>query len=292
MACLARPVGAPTRLPRHASSRFIGVQRCVAVGFHGSSMPIRLVSAAMPDQKRHPVSELLVGTAATLVRHLGSVARAAASAMSLLHRSIEPLNGSPEYAAPSKLDAGKWTAELLKQLEWRRFEELCAAYFETLGFRTRIARSGAGGGVDIHLLAGVSDRTSIVVHGKAWDAYRVGFKAVRELRSAMASASAVEGVLVTSGRFTPEAVDFAKREESIQLIDGADFLAKITALAPEKALALLKFATQGDFLTPTCPSCSIKMISRKSTGGGRKFWGCRNYPHCKHIFTGTANAPA
>ena len=76
--------------------------------------------------------------------------------------------------------------------------------------------------------------------------------------------------------------------------DGVPFklTSKITALVPEKALSLLKFATQGDFLTPTCPSCSIKMISRKSTKEGRNFWGCRNYPHCKQIFIETANAPA
>ena len=64
----------------------------------------------------------------------------------------------------------------------------------------------------------------------------------------------------------------------------------MATLAPEKAAALLKFATQGDFLTPTCPSCSLKMISRKSTNAGRKFWGCRNYPRCKHILAGAVPA--
>jgi restriction system protein len=189
--------------------------------------------------------------------------------------------------AAERLDTRKWTAALLKQLEWRRFEELCAAYFEALGFRTRIARSGARVGVDIHLLAGSSDKTAMVVHSKAWDAHRVGIKAARELRSAMASAGAGEGVLVTSGRFMQETIDYA-RKENIQLIDGADLLTKLGALVPEKAAGLLKFATQGDFLTPTCPSCSIKMVSRKSTNEGRNFWGCRNYPHCKQTLSETA----
>jgi restriction system protein len=221
----------------------------------------------MPQQKRHPFSRIL----------------------SFLRVTKDRFIESTESAALEKLDTRQWTPPLLKQLEWRRFEELCAAYFEILGFRTRIVRSGAGGGVDIHLVAGESDRTAIVVHSKAWDAYRTGIKAVRELRSAMASANAGEGVLVTSGRFTQEAINFA-RKENIQLIDGADFLAKIEALAPEKALALLRLATQGDFLTPTCPSCCIKMISRKSTNQGRNFWGCRNYPGCKQIFSVTAPA--
>jgi restriction system protein len=209
--------------------------------------------------------------------------------LSFIRGARDPFIESSQSAALEKVDTRKWAPPLLKQLEWRRFEELCAAYFEALGFRTRIARSAAGGGVDIHLIAGESDRTALIVHSKAWDAYRVGIKAARELRSAMAAAQAAEGVLVTSGRFTQEAIDFA-RKENIQLIDGADLLAKIAALVPEKALALLKFATQGDFLTPTCPSCSIKMISRKSTREGRNFWGCRNYPGCKNTFTATAPA--
>jgi ssDNA-binding Zn-finger/Zn-ribbon topoisomerase 1 len=34
------------------------------------------------------------------------------------------------------------------------------------------------------------------------------------------------------------------------------------------------------------------MMSRQSTQGGRKFWGCRNYPQCKETFSGSAFAPA
>jgi len=90
---------------------------------------------------------------------------------------------------------------------------------------------------------------------------------------------------------TPEAVGFAAKEH-IQLIDGAALIEKLAALLPEKALGLLKFATKGDFLTPTCPRCSIKMTARKSTREGRMFWGCTNYPRCKHTFSSATISPA
>jgi restriction system protein len=215
------------------------------------------------------------------------VKRAFAAAVSLLRRSRESIvesGRSPEHA---RFDTRNWTLELLKRLEWRRFEELCAAYFETLGFTTRISHTRANGSADIGLCAAGAGNAAIVVHSAAWNAYRVGIKPVRELRGAMTSASVDEGVLVTSGNFTQEAVAFAAKEK-IDLIDGAGLLAKLQALEPEKALALLKFTTQGDFLTPTCPSCSLKMTSRKSTREGRKFWGCINYPRCKQTFPGTA----
>jgi len=186
----------------------------------------------------------------------------------------------------SKLDTAQWTPELLKQLEWRRFEELCAAYFQALGFRTDVVPAGAGGGVDINLYAQGAERPSTLVHCQPWNAYRVGIKPVRGLLGAMASGNVGEGVMVTSGKFTQEARDFA-RKEKISLVDGAELLGKFADLAPEKAVGLLRFATQGDFQTPTCPTCALKMIPRKSTTHGRKFWGCRNYPSCKQTFSNT-----
>jgi restriction system protein len=170
-------------------------------------------------------------------------------------------------------------------------EELSAAYFEELGFRTGLTHDRADGAVDISLYAAGADTASILVHCKAWDAYPVGVKALHELRAAMTSANVAEGVMVAAGRFTPEARGFAARE-NIQLIDGAALLEKLAALLPEKALALLKFATTGDFLTPTCPRCSIKMTARKSTREGRMFWGCTNYPRCKQTFSSATISPA
>jgi restriction system protein len=163
--------------------------------------------------------------------------------------------------ARSKVDIDRWTPELLKQLEWRRFEELCAAYFEALG-----PANGA-----------------VLVQCSPWTAYRVGIKPVRKLHDAMKAGNAGEGVLVSPGKFTQEARTFAGKEH-ISLIDGDELLTKITALVPEQALALLKLATQGDFRTPTCPACVVKMIPRQSTAHGRTYWGCRNYPACKQNF--------
>jgi len=201
-----------------------------------------------------------------------AVSAIAFGALAALTRPFIPnrrFTGFHTWTGRSKASTAQWTPELLKQLEWRRFEELCAAYYEARGVIPK----------------------DVVLHAKAWDAYRVGVKSVRELRAAMSAAKVGDGVLLTSGRFTQEAVNLA-RQEGIETIDGAALLDRIAALPPEQGAALLKFATQGDFLTPTCPSCSIKMISRKSTNEGRKFWGCRNYPACKQTFASTANAPA
>jgi restriction system protein len=211
-------------------------------------------------------------------------AGAPVAALSLLRRSGRSIAAGGQSAERARFDTESWTLDLLRHLEWRRFEELCAAYFEALGFTTQSTRSRTGGGADISARA--SGSASLLVHCKPWSPHRVGIKPARELRAAMAAAGAAEGALVSPGRFTQDAVSFAANEH-IRLIDGADLLAKLAALAPERALALLKLATQGDFLTPTCPCCSIKMTARRSTAGGRKYWGCPNYPQCKEILFGT-----
>lgn len=199
-----------------------------------------------------------------------------------------PAASSPVPAPPWKLDTGEWSLELLKRLEWRRLEELAVAYFETLGFTVRVSPGLEG--ADIRLEVGAGGAATLA-RCKAWNAYGIGIKAVVALRAKMAADGIGRGILLSAGRFTHEARTLAPAQ-GIELLDGAALLARITALPPQTSLALLRFATEGDFLTPTCPSCAVKMVSRQSTQGGRKFWGCPYYPHCKHIVYPDAHAPA
>jgi len=62
----------------------------------------------------------------------------------------------------------EWTEGLLNQLEWKRFEELCRAYFEIKGFTSKTTRVGADGGVDINLYKGNSEKPAVLVQCKAW----------------------------------------------------------------------------------------------------------------------------
>jgi restriction system protein len=228
-------------------------------------------------QDRNLAAEIVRGAFAAVWLPFSWAASAPANALALLRRSAR--------AADEPRQSGEWTLELLKRMDWRRFEELCVAYFQALGYDAAVTRPRAGSSLDIVLRAKGADDASLLVHCKGWDAYRIGAKAVRELRAAMAAAHLAEGVVITCARFTHDAAGVAAKE-GIKLIDGAGLLARLAELPAEANLALLKLATQGDFLTPTCPSCSVKMISRKSTAEGRKFWGCRNYPQCKETFSG------
>jgi restriction system protein len=177
------------------------------------------------------------------------------------------------------VDTSRWSLELLNAIEWKRFENLCAAYFQELGFRAKTVRAGPDGGVDIHLYAEGDSHPGMIVQCKAWRTKLVGVSLIRELFGVMTADKVAEGIFATTGRFSDDANGFA-RGKNIHLINGEDFLAKLLALPPDRQQALLKLATEGDFTTPTCASCGVKMVFRTPKVGGNPFWGCRNYPRC------------
>ncbi|MEI6303875.1 MAG: restriction endonuclease [Betaproteobacteria bacterium] len=204
-----------------------------------------------------------------------------------------PTGPAPQRA--SNPDISQWSLALIQAVEWLRLEELAAAYFGQLGFRARMPAvgidGGAEGGGDIQLYWEDAATPGIVVRCKAWRREPVGVEALRALLEAMGASNIAEGVFVASGGFTPEARAFCAGR-NMHLIDGADLLAKIGQLADAQQQALLALATQGDFLTPSCPTCRIKMLFRQGKAQDSGFWGCANFPRCRNKLYSAREAQA
>jgi len=175
----------------------------------------------------------------------------------------------------------QWTLQALRELEWKRFEQLCVKYYEALGFDCTTAPPGPDGGIDITLFKEGAGKPIAVVQCKAWN-NAVGVKEIRALLGAMAHEKVARGIFITTGGYTKDALKFGA-DNPMQLIDGLGFLEKLEQLPKETFAALLKFAFEGDYATPTCASCGIKMIRRESQRG--PFWGCNNFPACRNILT-------
>jgi restriction system protein len=194
--------------------------------------------------------------------------------------------------APAAVDTSRWNLALLRALEWRRLEELAAAYFRTLRFRVKEGPPGPDGGVDLRLYGSDSRNAGVLVQCKAWASWKVGVKEIRELYGVMAGEGVSEGIFVTTSSFTGEAAEWA-RGKNITLIDGDDFLRKLRDLPAQDQADILKLATSGDFTTPSCPSCRTKMVKRMAQGTGDSFWGCSRFPKChSKIRIGRAQAAA
>ena len=178
-----------------------------------------------------------------------------------------------------------WSLDLLKELEWKRFEEVVSKYYRLLGYRSEVTRMGADGGVDVILYQQGVESPAIIVQCKSWS-QKVGVKAIRELYGVMAADQIGYGVFATTSSYTREAIDWADGKR-LQLLSGEDLVSAFKQLPQDQRKILLDNATEGDYSTPTCPSCNKKMVKRTASKGksaGSSFWGCSNYPRCKQTF--------
>jgi restriction system protein len=168
-----------------------------------------------------------------------------------------------------------WTLDLLNAIEWRRFEELCSRMFEHKGFICKTQSHGADEGIDIHLYFGKEALTlDRIVQCKAWKK-KVPVEPMRAFLGTIVATGASRGTFVSRGGFTEDALQFAAKNR-IHTIDGPQLLELIANLGLVDSRILLERITEGDYTTPTCASCGIKLIPRL-LDTDNPFWGCRNW---------------
>jgi len=187
-------------------------------------------------------------------------------------------------------------ADGLQELSWREFERLIAEAFRREGYMVEPGGGSApDGGVDLRLFR---EGRMVLVQCKHWKTGKVGVKIVRELRGVVSSEGADGGIVVTSGKFSADAVDFA-RTSGIRLVDGEELLLMIRAVqrkpqghgamatAPASPVApVVTPVVAPDAFTPACPKCGGAMVIRtaqKGPNAGSRFWGCSSYPRCRGI---------
>lgn len=216
-------------------------------------------------------------------------------------RSVKNISGSKarsprkrtESRNVSDLDRGRverplaLTVETLKLVEWKQFETFCTVFLGQLDFVAKETRLGADGGIDILVSRPGEDRVCGVAQCKAWSNKPVGVKEIRELFGVMNSEGVNYGIFFASGTFTEAAKEFAAYKP-IELFDGWKLVDSIGKLNEVTQNRLVNCAFSGDFHTPTCPACGVKMVkrvSRKGASSGSDFWGCPNFPKCRCRFS-------
>lgn len=166
-----------------------------------------------------------------------------------------------------------WSLKLIQDLEWKRFEELSVAYYLEKGIRAETTTLGADGGIDIKLYQDDSGKPTTIIQCKAWGT-NVGVKQIREFLGVMTHEKIAKGFYMTCSEYTNEAKETANANK-ITLINGDMLLMMIKRLNADSQQRLLALTTEGDYKTPTCPKCGIKMTRR--IGKKAEFWGCLNY---------------
>ena len=176
----------------------------------------------------------------------------------------------------------------IRNLTWREFEHLIGEYYRRHGYIAEVVGGASGdGGVDI-VLNGHGE--TVLVQCKQWKAWKVGVSVVRELLGVVVSRGATKGIIVTSGRFTREAVSFADNSAEIELVDGGqltDMIRSVQGMAASlpatRQMTAVPLPPPLAPSTPACPKCGNRMVLRTATRGvtaGSNFWGCYRYPAC------------
>jgi len=186
----------------------------------------------------------------------------------------------------------------LDGIGWQAFEMLVGEAFRRRGYRVlETGGGGADGGVDLVLH---KSGDTHLVQCKHWKAHRVGVDTVRELYGVMAARGAASGFVLTSGRFTVDAMRFAEGR-NLRLVDGPQLRVWIEQVAAGRAAAEARWRqaeggpvptgpepvvrdASAEASVPGCPSCTQPMVRRSARRGahaGRSFWGCSAYPACK-----------
>jgi restriction system protein len=171
----------------------------------------------------------------------------------------------------------EWSPEVLRHMDWKRYEEVCAAYYDEAGVSCKAIHLGRVGGIDVRLFQDGPDKASGIARCKASSVHRLEARPVVDLVGAMARQRIAKGFFMTREGFHQDAVEVAAKH-GITLVDSRVFLSLIQRLPSKAQKHLLYFATGGDWSTPTCPACGVKMEKRQRKGA--QYWRCPNAVRC------------
>ncbi len=183
-------------------------------------------------------------------------------------------------------------ADYLKELSNDDFETLITMIFKQRGYT--IPRKKEFSYSDIDLVLQMNNEMTFVKFNH-WKDGVLGENEVAQLYVTMREENAAHGIIITSGTFTPEALDLSLGKAML-LINGVDLSQMIETLKSATALdeeetKEIEDAAQDEMpeIEPLCPICGCEMIKRtakKGKNAGNTFWGCSKFPNCRGIVSG------
>ena len=177
----------------------------------------------------------------------------------------------------AEADEKAWSAALLRRMDWRRFGDLCVAYYRETGKYCTVTPLAGSKGIDIRLFDVLGGPATGIARCWGWGVHRVPSVQLTELKAIMLREKIPRGAWMTNARFGDDIVRFGEANR-IAALDCRRVFVMLENLPPESRRHLFELATEGDWSTPTCPVCESKMSLRKGVDAG--YWACRKFPVC------------
>jgi len=128
--------------------------------------------------------------------------------------------------------------EALRMMKTQQFENYLVALFRLDGYQVRPSIDELHRQDDADLIA-VKKKETILIQYNHWDEDIVGTKPIQSLHKAAAAVRAQGATAISFGRFSAEAVDWARRKgiTLMAMQDVIDMACRLTGLTPEEAAA-------------------------------------------------------
>jgi hypothetical protein len=182
-------------------------------------------------------------------------------------------SGAPQNEAVG----AQFSAEFLGQLEWKRFEELVEAYYSKTGVVATRNKGGPASAAQVKIAWKGEPRPFAMVRCISHPPDLIEVKPLQELYTLLAAEDIRRGYVVTTGRFSVPARDYAE-EKHLTLLPGEIFLEKLNALPGPARTEIMNAASAGDCTTPSCPTCEAKMTRSTEVPSD---WRCATHPDAR-----------
>ena len=214
------------------------------------------------------------------------------SSLPWLKKVFELEETAPLVTKNKKLDKNLYseTANALLDLTEVEFKKLINKIFKQRGY-TIVDIELCHDSVDLVLQ---QDNEMTYVQYEHWKDKEIELRTITFLHDIMKDDNVRFGIVITSGEFTPDALEYAIGK-TILLINGIDLTQMIEVLMQsdfkEEKLENKNASQEQEMpeLEPLCPICSQKMIkrtARKGKNAGNTFWGCSQFPNCRGVVSG------
>ncbi|HEX8311683.1 MAG TPA: restriction endonuclease [Chthoniobacteraceae bacterium] len=252
--------------------------------------PVPPVAADVPGETVQPIvpNQAATGTVAPssvlpkVIAALSLLAGLGFALTSWLRRPQAPPAG-PRPGAQTPNAAGPFDLQALHSLSSAEFELLIGELHRRDGFEVELPVA-VGTDEDIDLVL-ERDFERTLVQCKHWKSQKVGAAAVRTFHEAMKASGSKRGLLVTTGEFSREAVDYVAGRP-LKLINGKT-LGRLAQKHQRPGEALQQpvnwmdeFVAAAHWIEPRCPGCESQMTLRKSAEAGQRLWLCTTAPRC------------
>ncbi|HVS51140.1 MAG TPA: restriction endonuclease [Opitutaceae bacterium] len=191
-----------------------------------------------------------------------------------LELAATAVSRTPFTPAAAGGGGARFSTEFVNKLEWKRFEELVAAYYGKTGVVAVRTKTGPASPVHIRISWKGEPRPFACVQCISHASGLIDAKPLQELFAVLTAEDIRRGYVVTTGKFNVPARDFAE-EKHLTLLPGDIFLEKLNALPDPARNELMQEISAGDYATPSCPKCEEKMVRSPDDSS---VWHCAAHP--------------